>query len=260
MIQCFYERRGLSMAEMIWLDRPPLSSIQDDEFKSLVRLGFEGAGLLEMADALDMGEYHHPPPLIVEKIFLYLQKLMQWKESSSLVVQQGPVEAFGRGSHLDCGLKGFPRRLDKLPGAVAYDAIHDMRMVQMYHTFRLVVLTALLGNSQLLSVLQNAAHEWQVIAESRHKGPTTRGPLSVLIGEADISAGFICIYAQFLGPTAGPTFGYMFELWAIETAADWYDNSSAFDGICETGNSCHHYVDICRTLIPTINSQMYGTH
>lgn len=258
MIRCFQLRRRPNPAEMVWIERPQFSRIQHDEFMLLVKLGYEGVGLIEAADALELGLTHSSPSTLVEAVHRHLRDLMEWKDASDLIIQAGPVEALARVAHVDCGIRGFPGRIDKGTEPLAYDRVHDMRLMQMYHTFRLTIFMTLLSNPKLRRALSSATLDWSSVAEMNRDPGTKVDPVAIITREADAAANCICSYARILCPTAGPTIGYMFELWALETAMDWYENYADAGRSTQT-NVADHCIEICHVLIPTIKLQMAST-
>jgi hypothetical protein len=259
MIRCFQLRRRPNPAEMVWIERPQSSRIQHDEFMLLVKLGYEGAGLIEAADALELGLTHNSPSMLTEAVHQHLQDLMEWRDTSDLIIQEGPVEALARVAHVDCGIRGFPGRIDKGTEPLAYDRVHDMRLMQMYYTFRLTLFMTLLSNPKLCRALSATPLDWRCVAETSQVEGSEADAMALLIREADAAANYVCSYARILCPTAGPTIGYMFELWALETAIDWYENYAEVGRSTHTSHAAHHCIEICHVLIPTIKLQMART-
>lgn len=259
MIRCFQLRRRPNPAEMVWIERPQFSRVQHDEFMLLVKLGYEGVGLIEAADALELGHSHNSPSMLTEAVHRHLQELMKWRDASDLIIQEGPVEALARVAHVDCGIRGFPGRIDKGTEPLAYDRVHDMRLMQMYYTFRLTIFITLLGNPKLRRALSAASLDWRCVAGTSRETGIEADAVAMIIKEADIAANCICSYARILCPTAGPTIGYMFELWALETAIDWYENHADIGRSTQRSHVAYHCIEICHVLIPTIKLQMAST-
>lgn len=252
-MNCLRSRR---QHQSVWIDHAESASTYDNETKSLVRLGFEGVRLLEMADGIELGLSHQSPQLVVGQLFKFLVKLAQWEESNDLVIKTGPLNALDSISYPHHGLRGFPGRLGRLKDPVPHDYAHDARLMQLYYTIRLIIFMTILGNPGLRLVLRNTAQVSQSIDEWSTEEATLEAIISRLTKEADTAANYICMYAQILFPTVGATFGYMYELWALETVSEWHQQSLSSDKTPTAEGNSHRYIDICRSIIPLIKLRM----
>lgn len=222
------------------------------DFQRLVDVGIEGAEIMEMADGLLSESSLQSPWQVLERIQQLRDSLERWKESSILNVQNGPIQALERNDTtvsglanplLDRGLRGFPKRIPDVAGPHAYEYVHDMRLIQIYYTIKLSLLITLLGNSQLRPLITESYDFSSLTAMQAGE-------------EANQAAGFVILYAQMLSPGLWPTFGYMFEIWSVEVAAQWYCDFASGLGCPDTVYLAAMNLDTCQSLLRDMRKQM----
>jgi hypothetical protein len=175
---------------------------------------------------------------VFEQTKEFLKKLDDWRVSNSLVIQIGPLQDRNRQClTIGCALKGFPQRMSRVAAAKAYASVHDMRLSQVYFTIRLWILMSLLGNPYVSTSC--SVHE-----------------IVDLEIEAARAAELIASFAEILNPNLWPTYGYMFEIWSLETVICWHQKFGSVNSGPGLGNYGQSHLHLCSMMLNRIRAGM----
>lgn len=238
MIRGFQTRRLQGTAALLWSSNLNYPHKAKSKFQLLIDLGFEAVKLTEMSDDSLRGLID--PDEASGQLNALLEKLEDWKESSNLIIQIGPLQDLNREFlSKSCTLKGFPQKMSRVAELGAYAYVHDMRLMQIYYTIRLAILMSLLENPQPADTY------------TPHEDTTMRE-------EAARAADLVTSFAEILNPTLWPTYGYMFEIWSVETAIRWYQGFEADSSRSELEYYGQSHLDLCLAMHHSIKTGMKG--